>query len=50
MVFIRRSLDGTYYCMGLSVHLSVWLLVRKNVDGISKLSVQVYLGVPLIDL
>ena len=50
MVFIRRSLDGTYYCMGLSVHLSVWLLVRKNGDGISKLSVQVYLGVPLIDL
>ena len=49
MVFIRRSLDGTYYFMVLSVHLSVWLLARKNIEGISRFSVQVYLGVPSID-
>ena len=32
-VFIRPSLDGTYYGMALSVRPFVQMLARKNIEG-----------------
>ena len=36
-LFIRLPLDRTYYGMALSVRPSIWLLARKNIEGISGL-------------
>ena len=51
VLFIRPSLDGTYYGMALSVRPSVRLLASKNIEGpVRFFSNSMCLGVPSINL